>query len=215
MIVGAGGADLAEQLTAALRTMADPAIAVGARRIDPADVGGLHQIEADAVARVVRSRLEEFATGRTLLRRLIGEDVTIPIASSRRPILPKNVRGSLAHDHRYAVAAITRDPRIRSLGIDIEPTVQLSAEMTAVIVRDDEAGLDAHLAFTLKEATYKAWSSLGGSMLDHHDVRLDVSAASFSAEILPATLVMQGSYEQVGDRWVALVTVSAGGGRSG
>ena len=57
-------------------------------------------------------------------------------------------------------------PGIAALGIDVEPTGPLSAEMAAVILRPDEAGLDAHLAFTLKEAVYKAWSAVGGELID-------------------------------------------------
>jgi 4'-phosphopantetheinyl transferase EntD len=80
--------------------------------------------------------------------------------------------------------------------------------MAAVIVRTDEGSIDAHLAFTLKEAAYKAWSRLGGRMLDFHEVRLEVGADSFVAEVLPTGTLLQGRYVNVGDRWISLVVVS-------
>ncbi|MBK8333258.1 MAG: hypothetical protein IPL07_12960 [Acidimicrobiaceae bacterium] len=58
-------------------------------------------------------------------------------------------------------------PSVKSLGIDVEPTDPLAAEIGGVILRDDERAMDAHLAFALKEAAYKAWSTGGGRMLDH------------------------------------------------
>ena len=109
-------------------------------------------------------RRHEFATGRALLRQLIGSDVAIPVGPDRAPVLPAGVRASLAHDHGLAVAAVTTDPRVRALGIDIEPVDPLPPDIATVVLRPDEVGLDAHHAFTMKEAAYKAWSRLGGAL---------------------------------------------------
>lgn len=206
--------------------MAPRAVIVGSRRIDAADLGTLFADEQDAIARAVAQRRNEFATGRALLRQLMDHHGSIPVAANRMPDLPPGVRGTLAHDRDYAVAAISRDPWIIGLGIDLEPTKPLTADIADVILRDDERGIDAHLAFTLKEATYKAWSSLGGHMLEHHDVRLTVTGASFRAEVLvietPAAKEpaggtpaprrqFSGSFAEVVDRWVALVSVERSG----
>jgi 4'-phosphopantetheinyl transferase EntD len=138
---------------------------------------------------------------------LLDEDVAIAVAPDRAPVMPPGVRASLAHDRRFAVAALSRADGVRSLGLDIEPVTELSAEMAAVIVRPEEASIDAHLAFTLKEAAYKAWSRLGGRMLEFDEVRLAVGADSFEAEVLHAGVTFAGRFTRAADRWIALVVV--------
>lgn len=209
-------------LDRALESLAIPGTYVASRVISDADILGLHAVEHAGIARSVATRRAEFATGRALLRSLLGEDVPIPIAPDRAPVLPAGVHASLAHDRHFAVAALSRSATVRSIGIDIEPMTRLSAEMAAVIVRADEGPIDAHLAFTLKEAAYKAWSRLGGRMLDFLEVRLEVGVDSFVADVLPTGTLLHGRHVNVGDRWIALVLVSevsepaaqAGGGSS-
>lgn len=196
-------------LDKALRGIAPPDVTVGVRRISTADVSSLFTLESAAVRRAVPSRKREFATGRALLRHLIGCDVPILIADSRAPIFPEGVKGSLAHDGDFAVAGVTRERGIRSLGIGLEPHDELSHEVAEIVVRRDERGIDAHLAFTLKEAAYKAWSGLGGEMLEHHNVRLDIGSSTFHAEVLPDRFHLDGVFASTPHDWVALVVVRA------
>ena len=140
---------------------------------------------------------------------MIGADVVIPMGTDRRPVLPEGVRATLAHDDTWAVAVATRDEAIRALGIDIEPDERLEAELVEIILRPDHrdlAGiaLDARLAFTLKEAAYKAWSAAGGRVLDHHDVRLTASPTTFSAHDGTGALVAGGTYTAAAGRLLAL-----------
>ena len=92
------------------------------------------------------------------------------------------------------------------LGIDIEPVDPLPADVAAMVLRPDEH-IDAHLAFTLKEAAYKAWSRAGGRMLDHHDVRVDVDDRSFVAAVVDSAVTIPGSFARAADRWVALAFI--------
>lgn len=192
----------------ALESLAIPGVRLGARVISSADVFSLHAVEHAAIDRAVPARRSEFATGRALLRSLLGEDVPIQVAPDRAPVLPPGVKASLAHDRRFAVAAVSRAAGVRSLGIDIEPMTRLSTEMAAVIVRSDEGLVDPHLTFTLKEATYKAWSRLGGRMLDFHEVRVTVGVDSFVAEVLHTGTCFDGRFVDAGDRWIAFVVVA-------
>jgi 4'-phosphopantetheinyl transferase EntD len=192
-------------LAHALWSIAPDGVRVGVRRIDPDDVTALFAEDQLAVARAVTGRRNEYATGRALLRSLIGRQVPIATAPNRAPVFPCDVRGSLAHDREFAVAAISTDPQIRAIGIDIEPTAALAPEMCSLIVRSDEEDLDAHLAFTLKEATYKAWSGLGGRMLDFHEVRLHIDGSRFDADVVTESGRFHGRFATAGDRWVALV----------
>ena len=147
------------ELAVVLAALAPPGIVTGARLITPDDLGGLRVEERAAVANAVPGRRHEFASGRTLLRELLGTSEAILVGPTRAPRLPAGVVGSLAHDRALVVAAVSHDPTVSALGIDIEPTDLLTSDMARVILRDDERDVDAHLAFTLKEAAYKAWST--------------------------------------------------------
>lgn len=202
-----------EELATALASLAPPDVVSGARRISGEDERHLHEVEATHVERAVAKRRHEYASGRRLLRELLASDAAIPTAADRKPVLPAGTVGSLAHDSQFVVAAVAAAGAYRSLGIDVEPDTPLDASMTAMIVRDDET-LDAHLAFTLKEAVYKAWSAAGGPMLEHHDVRItaataeaDSEPAPFQGEIIAAESVLSGRFTRAGGRWLALVTV--------
>lgn len=198
---------MGSDLDDALAALAPPGVRVGSRSIDARDVDSLRAEEVAAVAGAVDVRRREFATGRALLRELIPTDVAIPVGATRAPMLPAGVVASLAHDRSVAVAAVTRHAAIAALGIDVEGDEPLPPEMARIILRPDEADLDAHLAFCLKEAAYKAWSTLGGRLLDHHDVRLRVLDGEFTAE-LDERLTVRGRFARLGGRSLALVVVA-------
>ena len=61
----------------------------------------------------------------------------------------------------------------------------------------------------LKEATYKAWSALGGPILDHHNVVLTVRHGRFRAHVVDAGVAYGGVFATVCDSTVALVVVPA------
>ena len=201
--------ELVERVDVALQSLAPPWVRTGVRAIDPADESSLWPAERTAVARAGTVRRVEFATGRALLRSLIGHDTEIPVGPDRRPHLPEGVTGTLAHDGAVAVAAITVQRSCSALGVDIEPTTVLDEDLSRTIRRPEERHLDAHLVFVLKEAAYKAWSSLGGRMLDHWDVTVSVdsSARQFTATVIPDAAPFTGRYAVVEDRYVALVVV--------
>lgn len=192
-----------------LALLAPAGVLTGARVIDAADLDSLHDSERALVANAVAKRQHEFATGRVLLRELLRVPNEILIGPTRAPMLPPGVVGSLAHDRAVAVAAVSRDPGITAIGIDVEPVEPLPADMSRIILRDDEIGIDAHLAFTLKEAAYKAWSNAGGRMLDHHDVRLTVDGDRFTATVLPDGRCLDGRWATIDGHHLALVVADA------
>jgi 4'-phosphopantetheinyl transferase EntD len=105
------------------------------------------------------------------------------------------------------VAVLTNDPAVRGLGVDTEPISPLPPELAEVILRGDESGLDARLAFVLKEAAYKAWSSLGGRLLGHLDVRVQTDGGHFIAAVVEDDVVIEGRFEAVRGRWLAVAVV--------
>ena len=69
----------------------------------------------------------------------------------------------------------------------------------------------------MKEAAYKAWSTMGGPLLDHHDVQLTVTGDAFTAEISTDAVFLHGVSMRVADRWLSLVVARCAptGDRSG
>jgi 4'-phosphopantetheinyl transferase EntD len=201
-----------EPLAAALAALAPPGVRTGCRLVDAGDESGLFPDEAAAVARAVPARRAEFASGRALLRQLLGADEAIAVGDGRRPLLPAGGVGSLAHAGPLAVAAVAPSGVAAALGVDLEPATELGGDVAAVVLRADERGIDAHLAFTLKEAVYKAWSGLGGRLLEHDDVRLSLGPAdAFVGEEVSGGTRFAGRYARAADHWLALVVVPARG----
>jgi 4'-phosphopantetheinyl transferase EntD len=187
------------------------AILVGARQLRTSDEEALHPEERRQIANATIVRRREFASGRALLRSLLGENVAIPIGDDRRPLLPPGVCACLAHDRNLAVAVLTREPHLSALGLDLEPVQRMTLSEAAVVLRDDERGVDPGLAFCLKEAAYKAWSSVGGHLLDHHDVHVRLHGGRFRASVLNNAMEMTGAWDLVDGAWIALVAVTPSG----
>ena len=203
-------------VAAALATLAPSGVRTGCRAITAADVGALLPVEAAAVARAVPQRRHEFATGRVLLRELIGAPVPIAVGADRAPVLPAGVVGSLAHAGSLAVAAVGDTRTAASMGVDLEPTSALDEAVAAVVLRPDEEALDAHLAFTLKEAFYKAWSGRGGGMLEFHDVRLTLrGGGGFDAVEERSGMRCTGRWTTAAGHHLALVVVPPRGSAHG
>ncbi len=195
------------ELEAALASVTPRNVRVGWRAIHEDDLVSMHAAERAHVAHAIDQRQREYASGRALLRALIGRPVSIPSLPDRTAALLAGIRGSLAHDNELVIAAISDDPSVIAVGVDVEPLTSLSDEIARQILRSDEAGLDALLAFTLKEAAYKAWSTLGGRMLDHHDVRLTVDELRFTAEVVRAAVMLHGRWAIAAGRVLAVVVV--------
>lgn len=191
-----------------------PEVAVGVRMIDRVDEAQLHELERAIVAGAVAKRRAEFASGRVLLRSLLATNEPVTVLSTRAPSLPAGVVASLAHDAVFVVAAVTTDRWIAALGIDIEPVDAVTADIVSTVLRDDERDIDPTLAFVAKEATYKAWSSLGGRVLDHLEVQLAFgNEGAFTATIVDDHRSFVGRSLSVGRRWLALVVDIGNDGR--
>jgi 4'-phosphopantetheinyl transferase EntD len=200
--------DIASALARLHPSVADGGVSVGAAAIDPADEARLLPQEAAIVASAVAKRRREFASGRSLLRRLLDTDEAVTVLATRAPQLPSGVVASLAHDDEIVVAAVSRAPSVRALGIDLEPVGAVDGEVADAVRRPEERDLDPTWVFVAKEAMYKAWSSQGGRFLRHEDVSVtDTGSGSFVATVLADARSFIGSSTVVGGRVVALVVV--------
>ena len=191
----------------ALAGLVPPVVLTGSLRVDPALVDQLLPDELAAVSRAVTARRSEFATGRALLRHLTGSDGAILVAPDRSPVLPPGWVASLAHAGSVVIALASDDPEIAALGVDLEPEGPMTADEVAIVRRDDDPPLDGRAAMVLKEAAYKAWSGLGGPLIDFHDVRLEVDDDTFTA-VAPGDTRLHGRWTAASGHWLAAVTVT-------
>lgn len=164
-----------------MTAMAPPGITIACRSIRLGDESLLLLEEARSIP--VRQPAARRASGaaRAAARTLFSEHgLAIPRAASGAPLWPPGFRGSLAHDETMAVAALATEPEIASLGIDVEPTEPLPAEIAALVrlPADDTDGIDPSLAdrllFSAKEAVYKASFPLDREILGYEHIVIDL-----------------------------------------
>ena len=152
-----------------------------------ADPARLHPDEFRQIERAVPKRRHEFAAGRLLARNLLaraGHPLDALISDNDRvPRWPDAVTGSITHCDTLCAVALTNDPGILGLGIDVEPAVSLNPALLPQVLRASEiARLDdvspalrplaGMLAFCAKEAVYKAVYPRRRRFLEFHDVEL-------------------------------------------
>lgn len=161
-----------------------PGILIDYRLISPGDEQALRDEEERSIAsQVVKTRRASGAArivGRRLLARIGYRDCEIPKGPSGAPLWPTGIVGSFSHDDDVAVAAIGLARDFSAVGIDIEPTETLPAELWELIATPREkmtARSDLHhgrLLFAAKEAVYKAIVVLDGTLLDYKDIDVDL-----------------------------------------
>jgi 4'-phosphopantetheinyl transferase EntD len=157
--------------------------------------GTLPALEAASIAAAAPKRVREFTAGRNCARaallRLGFPAREIPVGSDRAPVFPAQVSGSITHADGYCAAAVIVRGEVDSLGIDAEASAPLDPNLASAVLsareleafaRIERAPCDLpKLAFSAKEAFYKAYYQQTRAWLDFHDVALafDPSRATF------------------------------------
>jgi 4'-phosphopantetheinyl transferase EntD len=189
-IAGRPAGDEGPDLAPLRAALAADGVLIGARRIRLGDEAALIEPRTAATpANLARRRASGAA--RMIARLLIGELGGDPAATlmpsvSGAPLWPDGFIGSLAHDDSFAVAVVARRASVAGLGVDVEPAEPLPADLTDLVLRDEEKRLtegrevSRRLVFACKEAVYKAIHPLNGTKLEYADieVRLDEGMAS-------------------------------------
>ncbi|MEZ4403239.1 MAG: 4'-phosphopantetheinyl transferase superfamily protein [Kofleriaceae bacterium] len=207
------------RLLAGLQPQLCVAEAWGAPRPSP-----LWPAEAAAIAGAAPGRVAEFARGRDCARAALAALGLAPgaigRASSRAPVWPAGVVGSITHCPGYTAAAVARAPVVTSVGIDAEPNQPLPEGVLATVATTAEraalAGLPPGVAwdrllFAAKESVYKAWWPLTGRWLGFEDATVTISAAgTFAARVTVAGPlgVVAGRFACDGDHLVCAVVVA-------
>lgn len=162
---------------------------------DPAQVPAapLAPEEAQAIARAIDKRRQEFATGRTLARRAmvaLGADpAPIPMGEDRAPRWPAGVVGTITHTGGWCAAALARQGEVRALGADVEQDTPLEERLWDSIatadelerwraMRPDDARRLGKLVFSAKECAYKAQYLLTQQFLGFGAMAIEVSATA-------------------------------------
>lgn len=185
----------------------------------PTDV--LFPEEELAVAAAVPKRRAEFASARKCARvallRLGYPESPILTGSSREPLWPEGVVGSLTHCDGYRAAAIAKSQDVLTVGIDAEVHLPLPDGVVQLITVGEEARYLARLTackpnvawdrvlFSAKEAIYKAWFPLTHAWLNFTDCELmiDSSTGTFTGRFLVPSLATSARLpDQLVGRWV-------------
>lgn len=154
------------------------------------DLGSLFPVERAHICDAPLLRQAEFST----VRRCASEALA-RLGRPRPPMIPgrdgapswsEGVVGSLTHCHGLCAAAVTDDPSIVALGIDLEQVSSEPAELLDVVVMPEEraalellrgpapSGLWERVVFSAKESAYKAWYAVEHRWLGFEDVLIDI-----------------------------------------
>ena len=157
------------------------------------------------IAGSVRKRQAEFFFGRLAARRALSACGIVPcevaIGSSREPVWPGAVIGSISHSGHIAAAIALARSTYRGIGIDLEPVLGLDllATVRATVLDEREYALlctsaGAYpidilctLAFSAKESFFKGCFAAVRRYFDFSAVRLvgiDARARSLQLELL-------------------------------
>lgn len=142
--------------------------------------------ERAALSRASEHRAREFSTGRHLARcamQSLGlEPGPILRQDDRSPRWPPSTLGSITHAGDLAMAAVSHPGAVRGIGIDLERHDRVTGRLHRRIFTQQEraalAGGDPRLpglAFSAKEAAYKAVHPLVGRFIGFHEAEVDIS----------------------------------------
>ncbi|MEE2861314.1 MAG: phosphopantetheinyl transferase [Pseudomonadota bacterium] len=186
-------------ITVALRSMLPPGVGIAARSIADGQPP-LWPGEEVAVRHAIPARRQEFAAGRAVARAAMQdaglEPAALPAGPDRAPRWPTGVAGSISHAAGVAAGLAGRSAVWAGIGLDIEKAAPLDADLAAIIRASGDcdgselgADLSATLAFSAKEAAFKAQFPLTGLWLDHREVGVTLTPTSFTVVVRDVPLI--------------------------
>lgn len=176
--------------------------------------------EAAIIAAAVPVRRREFAVARSCARRALAKlglpPVPILQGTSREPLWPEGIIGSITHSHGFCAAAVARRREMVTLGIDAEANEALPPDVLQLIAQEEErAVLTTHsgtgvawdrLLFSAKESIFKAWFPVAGTWLGFEDatVSFDMQNQQFSVRlrVAPAPVIGGRSLTRLDGRFL-------------
>lgn len=159
----------------------------------------LNPAELACICSAAPKRRREFSTARYAIRQIIDNwgipAHPVPTGQDGQPIWTKPVHGSISHTRDLCWVALTHDPHIRSIGIDIERRERMhpglwdrittpaeQSRLRSGQLPSDISSDDVHsIIFSAKEAFFKCQYPLTSRWLGFKDVELSISIESNSA----------------------------------
>ena len=173
-------------LETAAQTIFPLECAVVAQRYDSPDFAP-NPADVAAVSGAVGKRQREFAAGRAAARGALGKlgvpASFIAIGPDRNPLWPTGLTGSISHTAGLALAVVARREHIAALGIDLELSSAVKADLWRGILTtteidwirgqpSDRQGDWATLIFCAKECFFKLQHPLTGAWVDFRDAEV-------------------------------------------
>lgn len=159
------------------------------------------------VANAVEKRKKEFRGGRHsaryALKQLGFPSCSILQGSSREPLFPQLVSGSISHCDDFCVSACALSKHFESVGIDCEKVAIISPEMHSLLFTKGEIlSIQQNplilpiLIFSAKESLFKCFFSLQKEYFDFLDIEIifDQKAARFSYRQAPHSKIKIPTY---------------------
>jgi 4'-phosphopantetheinyl transferase EntD len=160
--------------------------------------GDLYPVESAAITNAIASRKLEFTAGRVAARCAMAAigfaPQAIPQTADRAPVWPVGMIGSISHCDTICLAAVARSKDLRSLGIDLEPDVDLPPDLETIIctaaerkwldtMPNDKRGMLGKLIFSAKESAYKAQYPLTLALFGFEilEIEMDMELKKFTA----------------------------------
>lgn len=140
----------------------------------------LYPSEYELVRTAVFQRQCEFSTGRQLARRMLKSAGVMSAAITKgplgEPLWPDGIRGSVSHSGETCVVMLAPSENYIGLGVDIEFDHIAEGALDLVLTKAERTEFPspelARLAFSAKEAFYKAVASHHGKLIDFHEVEI-------------------------------------------
>jgi len=153
------------------------------------DASLLLPVESAGLGNAVRTRVQEFAGGRSCARLALAKfgfhDFPLAVRGDRQPAWPPSMVGSITHTAGLCAAVVGEAARFAGLGLDCEVVGDVEPELWPKICVPRETAwlrsLPPHeqarasaLIFAAKEAFYKCQYPAAGEFLGFHDIRLGI-----------------------------------------
>jgi 4'-phosphopantetheinyl transferase EntD len=162
--------------------------------------GELYEEELHYIHNAVGKRKREFTAGRICARKALEKlnrsPCSIPVGSTREPLWPQGVAGSITHDGNHCVACVANRDIIPYLGIDLAVREPLDRNLIPLIcTKDDieniknvgESNFETDpykLIFSIKESVYKCLFPVVQQIFDFQDVSVHMKSKSGTTSII-------------------------------
>lgn len=177
----------------------------------------LRPAERAAAAGMGPARRAAYASGRRVAHAalaMLGEPSAPVTNCGRLPRWPPAFVGSIAHSDALAVSVAARGEQVQGIGVDVEAEGRVGVRTASRVLVDAELEClsPAHwtLAFSAKEAVYKAVNPIVGEYLGLTDVAIETAGQTFSAATAapcastPLVAAGRGFFRRVYGHWLTV-----------